>query len=97
MLATYGGCGQDIPTVSATTVSVMSLFPLILCVFSVANIGSTRQDYVDVSGFDEGCGTTSKSADHGPEMAGGDLSIPEMAGGDESLPEQFPWVVRLHG
>ena len=66
---------------------MMHIFPLIICVFVYGNIGLAKQDFVDVSGFAEGCGVRSKS----------EPSLFRMHGGDLSKDRQFPWIVRLHG
>ena len=49
--------------------------------------GSPNKDFVDVSGFRNGCGTRFESLTNGAEISGG----------EQSHAGQFPWIVRIHG
>ena len=45
------------------------------------------EEFLDVSGFEEGCGTRAKAADQQNRIIGGTATPPHS----------FPWIVRLHG
>ena len=48
-------------------------------------------EFLDLSGFKEGCGTLSSHSQ------GGEIREGEISGGGITPAHSFPWIVRLHG